>query len=199
MNADLTARDVMDREYVGASESDSLPETVELLLREDATEAVVLRGQEPVGVLTEQDVYAVLAESSNPSEAAVGDAPLTEVPTVAPDVTLDVAADRMATRSASRLRVVDNGETVGVLTEHDILTVRAPQGVDSTRRQVEVDADAAAGAAAGAVDAGTRGAFGEGEVDDEFEDQSICEGCGTLTRDLSSFNGQLLCPDCRDI
>ncbi|MEF8814602.1 MAG: CBS domain-containing protein [Halovenus sp.] len=197
MNADLTVRDIMDREYVGVSESDGIAETVELLLREDATAAVVLRGQEPVGVLTERDVYAVLAESSNPSEATVGDAPLTTVPTVAPDVSLDVAADKMATRSVSRLRVVDNGETLGLVTEHDILAARAPQAVESTKRQAEADADAAA--TTGAVDAGTREAFGSENRQDEFGEQSICEGCGTLTRDLSSFNGQLLCPDCRDI
>lgn len=197
MNADLTVRDIMDREYVGVSESDGIAETVELLLREDATAGVVLRGQEPVGVLTERDVYAVLAESPNPSEATVGDAPSTTVPTVAPDVSLDVAADRMATRSVRRLRVVENGETLGLVTEHNILTARAPQAVESTQRQAEADADAAA--TAGAVDAGTREAFGNDNSQDGFGEQSICEGCGTLTRDLSSFNGQLLCPDCRDI
>jgi len=199
MNTDLTVRDVMDREYVGVSESDPLPETVELLLREDATAAVVLRGQVPVGVLTERDVYAVLAESSDPSAATVGDAPSTTVPTVAPDVSLEVAADEMATRSVKRLRVVDDGETVGLLSEHDILTARTPGAVENTQRQVEADADAAAGTAVGVADSGARDAFGDDGVQDEFGEQSICEGCGTLTRDLSSFNGQLLCPDCRDI
>ncbi|MEF8787364.1 MAG: CBS domain-containing protein, partial [Haloarculaceae archaeon] len=39
----------------------------------------------------------------------------------------------------------------------------------------------------------------ETEAEDNFEDQGICEVCGTFTRDLSSFNGQLLCDDCRDM
>ena len=39
----------------------------------------------------------------------------------------------------------------------------------------------------------------ESETGAGFEEQSICEGCGTLTGDLVAFNGQLLCGDCRDI
>lgn len=198
MNSDLTVRDVMNREYVGVSESDSIADTVELLLREDATEAVVLRGQDPVGVLTERDVYAVLVESDDPAEAAVGEAPLTNVPTVAPDVSLDAAADRMATRSVRRLRVVDRGEMVGLLTDQHLLAARAPQGTESLELETEPDAETVS-MPAGTIGTQSRGEVTEVGVEAEFDDQSICEGCGTLAHNLAAYNGQLLCGDCRDI
>ena len=85
MNTEVSVREVMDREYVGATESDSLVDTVELLLREDAETAVVLRGSEPVGVLTERDVLAVLVDGPDPETATVGDALTESIPTVSPE------------------------------------------------------------------------------------------------------------------
>jgi len=53
MNRDVTVQEVMDREFVAASESDNALETVALMIREEAEPAVVLRGSEPVGVLSD--------------------------------------------------------------------------------------------------------------------------------------------------
>ena len=39
----------------------------------------------------------------------------------------------------------------------------------------------------------------ESQVDTEYSNQSICEVCGSLSRDLTNVNGQLLCPDCRSV
>ncbi|MFC6973624.1 hypothetical protein ACFQL1_01425 [Halomicroarcula sp. GCM10025709] len=47
MKTAVTAREVMNREFVGASESDDLYETAELLVREDERTALVLRGTTP--------------------------------------------------------------------------------------------------------------------------------------------------------
>ncbi|MFC7046249.1 hypothetical protein ACFQH6_13255 [Halobacteriaceae archaeon GCM10025711] len=35
--------------------------------------------------------------------------------------------------------------------------------------------------------------------DGEYSNQSICEICGSLTRELSNFNGQLICSDCLEV
>ena len=188
MNTDVTVREVMDREYVGASESDDLVETVELLLREGAETAVVLRGSELVGVLTERDVLALVVEGPDPEGAAVADAMTESIPTIAPDASLDAAAARMSSRESRRLIVTSGAEPLGVITEHDLLATRthAPsEGVE------EVPVGSSAGTAM-AIESET-------EADDTFEDQGICEVCGTLTRDLTAFNGQLLCSDCRDM
>jgi CBS domain-containing protein len=188
MNRDVTVQDVMDREYVGVSESDGLVETVELLLRNDVDTAVVQRGSELVGVLTHEDVLAVVVEGPDPEEAAVGDAMTESVPTVSPDAGLDAAATRMSSRESGRLVVTNGSEPLGIVSERDLLATRTlegpPQGpeeslVASTGGETETEST-------------------EGEAGG-FEDQSICEGCGTFASDLTVFNGQLLCPDCRAI
>jgi len=190
MNTEVSVREVIDREYVGVSESDDLVETVEVLLRENADTAVVLRGSEPVGVVTERDVLALLVEGPDPEEATVADAMTESIPTIDPEVTLDTAADTMSARSARRLVVTNGGEPLGVITEHDLLATRAYEPT------AETDAPTA-----GSVDAGTAAMATEAETEqaDTFQDQGICEVCGTFSRDLAAFNGQLLCGDCRDM
>jgi CBS domain-containing protein len=191
MNTEVSVREVMNREYVGASESDDLVQTVELLLREEADTAVVLRGSETVGVVTERDVLALLVEGPDPEDATVGDAMTESLPTIAPDETLEAAADIMSAQSARRLVVTNGGEPLGVITEHDLLAART---YDPSPGEDELAATAAESSAGTAIATESRT-----EAEDSFDDQGICEVCGTLTSDLASFNGQLLCSDCRDM
>ena len=193
MNRDVTVREVANREFVGVSESDDLLETVELLVAEESDMALVMQGTEPVGVLTHRDILGQLADEGGVSGVAVGDAMQSTVPTIESQATAEEAADRMAAEGARRLVVMDAGETLGTLTEHDLLAARplASNGPGSGQAHPAGEAETAL-----AADAGTGV---ESETGDGFEEQSICEGCGTLTGDLVAFNGQLLCGDCRDI
>jgi hypothetical protein len=151
-----------------------------------------LHGSEPVGVVADRDVLSVVVEHGDLDGATVGDAMQSTVPTVDAQATIEEAADRMSAEGTRRLVVTDGDGTVGVLTEHDLLAVRPPAatGPDADAAHPAGEAETALAAQAGTeVERSQEG----------FEDQSICEGCGTLTSDLVSFNGQLLCSDCRDI
>jgi len=186
MNPDATVREIMDREFLGVSESDDLVDTVELLLREDKETAVVVRGSEHVGVLTERDVLAVLVEGPDPRDATVADAMTADVPTVEPEETVSTAADVLSTRPTRRLVVTNGNEPLGIVTEQDILA-----GQNYPAEPPEMTATA--------TESGGGTTRTTAEESGAFEDQGICEACGTLTRDLTAFNGQLLCAECRDM
>ena len=192
MNRDVTVREVANREFVGVSESDDLLETVELLVAEGSDTALVMQGSEPVGVLTDRDVLELLAAEGGVESAVVGDAMQSTVPTIESQATIAEAADRMSAEGTRRLVVADAGETLGTLTEHDLFATRplASNGPEAGRAHPTGEAQTALAADEGT---GVESESGEG-----FEEQSICEGCGTLTGDLVAFNGQLLCGDCRD-
>ncbi|MCU4799623.1 CBS domain-containing protein [Halobacteria archaeon HArc-gm2] len=195
MNRDVTVQEVMDREFVAASESDNALETVELMIREEAEPAVVLRGSEPVGVLSDRDVLEVVVDDdTNPTTVSVGDAMMESVPTITPEYTLAEARDRMAARSTKWLVVSSGGKPDGIVTEHDVLSSSTiGTEIDAANGASEEDSHLVdASTSTTATDAGSAEAGG-------FEDQGICEKCGSLSRDLSAFNGQLLCADCRDI
>jgi CBS domain-containing protein len=200
MNGDVTVQDVMNREYVGVSESDALLETVEMMLTEDAETAVVLRGDDPVGVLTERDVLAHLVAGDGIEDATVADVMTESIPTIGPEQSLAAAASEMSARSTKRLVVTNGQRPLGLLTEHDVIAT-ASMGPDIEERpDVETGLDMTVQAGGDVtVQAGGSDARTHADPDPGYEDQGICEVCGTLSRDLSVFNGQLLCTDCRDM
>lgn len=192
MDADMTIRDVMSREFVGVSESDPVDETVRLMLEEEADCAVVLRGDDPVGMITDRDVLSMVLDGGDVESATVAEAMNETLSSVRSDRDLAVAIDRLSAANVSRLVVLENGsrEPVGLLTHRDVTTAMThslrPRG-----RPYDTD---------DALDAGGSG-FEMTDTDGTADDtmQSICESCGTLSRSLSNVDGQLLCPDCRDV
>lgn len=189
MDGDVMIRDVMTREYVGVSESDSVLGAVRLMRDERAGSVVVLRGQEPVGILTEWDVLGVVADEIDPAETPVSDVMSKPVLTMSENRGLADAAATMSNEGIRRLLVVDEAEgVVGVLTERDIITASASLGRAPTTepeiRSAELVAEAAANGAGPTT---------------EYSSQSICENCGSLSRSLTDFNGQLICADCLDV
>lgn len=75
-----------------------------------------------VGIITERDLTAAIAEGIDPATTKVVEY-MTEQPViVAPDDELDVAARRMAELGVRHLPVVDGGRLVGVLSMRDLLT-----------------------------------------------------------------------------
>lgn len=197
MESDASVREVMDREFVGVSEADDLEETAELMLEEGTDSAVVLRGSDPVGVVTERDALAAFVDAGADSPS-VSEAMTDALPTVSPEMTIAEAADELSAGSTQRVLVSDGDEPLGVLTERDLLTAsplaRTADGAAMAGRERAV-----AGVTEGRGEPDPESAGTRRTSESRFEDQSLCEACGSLSRELSPFNGQLLCPDCRDI
>ncbi|WP_224449340.1 CBS domain-containing protein [Haloprofundus salilacus] len=196
MNTDVTVRDAMEREFVGVSESDPVRAAAELMFEEGADCIVVLRGNEPVGVVSSRAALGVVLddEDETPVSAVMTD----PEPIVESEMALVVAEDRMRSEATPWALVVDDGELVGLLTERDILMA-------ATLTQEELRADSQEGASADGSEFGDPGgnlpnAETNGGIDSEtYSSQSICEVCGSLARTLSNVNGQLVCSDCREV
>lgn len=183
MNSDVTVRDVMPQNYVGVSEGDGALETVELMLDEGVDTVLVMRGQEPVGVLTERDVLARVVEDGveNGLEGAtVADVMTPRVPTVPPDRGVADAATLMDAEGVRGLVVTEGGEPLGLVTEHDLFSVATMTAPAESELQL----------GNGVVERTESG---------NFSNQSICEECGALAADLADVGGQLLCEHCRDV
>ncbi|WP_135303131.1 CBS domain-containing protein [Haloarcula amylovorans] len=194
MNEPVSVREVMNREYVGVSESDDLLETTELLVREDEAVALVLRGNDPIGVLTREDILSYLVSEGETESAVVGDAMTESVPSISPDARLPEARDRMAAWSAQWVLITEDGEPKGTVTEHDILSTARLESESTTNAETDVEGTQMATTGQAATTDGATTA-----AEDSFDEQGICSACGTFTRSLASFNGQLLCADCRDV
>ncbi|ACV10854.1 putative signal transduction protein with CBS domains [Halorhabdus utahensis DSM 12940] len=184
MNGSTNVREVMRRDYVGVSESDGLVEAGRLLRDERADGAVVLRGNEPVGTVSSEDVLDQMLEVEDPTAETVSDAMESMVPRIDVDDHVESAADQLLSNSVSLLVVLDErDEVAGVITKDDLVRSVA------LNRDAQPDGSNLEPARTEATN----------ETDAGYSNQGICERCGALTSDLISFNGQLLCTDCRDV
>lgn len=198
MESELTIRDVMTREYVGVSEADTVRGAVEIMRDERAGSVVVLRGTEPVGMMTEWDVLELVADGEDPANTTVEAVMSSPVVSMDADRLLGDAVETMSRHEIRRMAATDaEGEVVGVLTERDVIAASASLPGLSTRGERSAEINGLGEAVGDAPSSDLTDATGSVEM--EFSGQSICETCGSLTRDLTSVNGQLVCGDCREM
>lgn len=192
MKSDLTVREIMSRDFVGVSESDDITDVASVLREEGSSMAAVVRGHEPVGVISAVDLLSLVPKRA--ADSTAGEFMREPEGEISPDRHLIDALDWMSTHGSGRLLVTDDDELVGVLTAADALTAAASLLENGTGRRLEEDLVGAssAGAVADRTTAPTA-------TDTEYSSQSVCESCGTLTQQLQNFNGQMLCADCRDV
>lgn len=193
MESELSVRDVLTKEYVGVSESDSVLGAVRLMRQERTGCVLVVRGTEPVGIMTEWDVLGLVADESDPAEVAVEEAMSTPVLTIDPDRSLTDAADLMTRDNVRNLVVEDDDGLVGVLTQRDVIaTAGSFQGAQTLFEDAELAGATSAASVNPAEEPVTNGG-------DEYSRQGVCEACGSLADSLWEANGQLLCADCRSV
>jgi CBS domain-containing protein len=200
MDQAVTVTEIMTREYVGVSESDTVGDAVDLMLEEATGGVVVLRGAEPVGTLTTADALAFVGDAEA-STTPVGDVMSGTVPSVEHDAPIVEAAGVMADAGIDSLLVTGDEGVVGVVSDRDVVRAMATLADHASLAEpADVagmsDVSERQSAAPTAVEAG--GGSTE-QVAGEYATQSVCEICGSLTPDLHDFNGQLICGDCREI
>jgi CBS domain-containing protein len=79
-----------------------------------------------VGIVTERDVTAAVADGVDPARTLVRDRMTAAPATVAPDDDLATAARTMAELGVRHLPVVDGGRLVGMLSIRDLLKLGTP-------------------------------------------------------------------------
>jgi len=179
----VTLADVMNRDFVGVSESDDIVAAARTMRGAGESTAVVLRGSEPVGVVTAVDALDHFVDGGTNETIAdvMGPAP----PTLRPEADVDDATTALSRTETDALLVANGDGILGVVTARDIATV--PRGPGEAETTAAVVAQAAEGS----------GSAKAVEEPDSYSAQSICEACGGLARNLTDVNGQLLCPECK--
>ncbi|OYR74174.1 CBS domain-containing protein, partial [Halorubrum sp. E3] len=191
MRTNTTVRDVMHREFLGVSESDSLRDAAALLVDEGTNCLVVLRGGEPVGRLGWQEALGSLLDEGLADDPTVGSVMGPPLPAVAPDDALAAVEERLVAEGAERVVVVENDEAVGVVTAGDVLAAGAPRSGDGVRDPLSDEeatgeprrGDAAMAGADGGVDRAVEAASTDASGPPT---QGVCESCGALVPDLVS-------------
>jgi len=83
------------------------------------------------GILTERDILESIGAGQNPDEEHVGDHLSANLTFASPDWSLERAAEAMVKGGFRHLVVVENGETIGVLSIRDIVRCWTQDGATS--------------------------------------------------------------------
>lgn len=177
MDDAVAVRDVMDRSYVGVSEGDTVAGAAGLMDEDGADCAVVLRGNEPVGLLRAEDIVSLVARGADAESETVDVTMSDRIITIEADAPVADAVDAISGDGVRRAVVTENGTVAGVLSDHDIVSTHAilpdAGAPDETQALRDSSTD--------------RGGGGS---------QGVCEICGSLTHELMDHNGQLVCSNC---
>jgi CBS domain-containing protein len=100
----------------------SLLASLKLMVMHDIGSVVVLKGEKPIGIITERDIIRRLGRDG-PSglSRASGEIASRPIVTVGPDVETWEAFAIMLKKGIRRLPVISHGKLVGIITERDLL------------------------------------------------------------------------------
>ena len=117
----MKVSDLQQHELFTAQADESLDEAADRMNWHQVGALPVLEGQHLVGIITERDLTAALAEGVDPATTPVSDY-MTPAPTVlGPDSELTEAAHTMLELGVRHLPIVRSGRLVGVLSIRDLL------------------------------------------------------------------------------
>ena len=105
--------------------TDTLFEAAQKMARNHVGALAVLDEGTLVGVLSEADVVAAVAEEASLEVTAVDEYMTADAITVIPDDDAGIAAQRMIEHGIGHLPVMDAGSAIGMLSKGDLLAVGA--------------------------------------------------------------------------
>ncbi len=120
----------MFTKFAQVQPTDTVAAAAKVMRDASATEAFVLSGGVPVGIVTERDIlYKVVAAGSNPSTETVKDAMSTPVLTIEATAKVGDAIAKMSKLGVRRLGVTEGGKVVGMVTQKAVMAGNTDQKV----------------------------------------------------------------------
>ncbi|MFB6266155.1 MAG: CBS domain-containing protein [Halodesulfurarchaeum sp.] len=134
----MQVRDLMTEAVVSVTASATLDEVAAKMLQYDVGSVIVMRGDVPVGIVTERDLIEAGHRQNAPfSDIRVREAMEDEFVTGSPDMTVRAAVERMNETGRKKLPIVSDFEVVGILTVTDVVSAHT----DLIREAYERDRD----------------------------------------------------------
>lgn len=113
----------MMEDYATAEWDDSIVEVAKAMKDAGSTEALVVKGGKPVGIVTERDIlYKVVAPGARPAEKRVGEIMSSPVETVDASSRVGDAIAKMSKLGFRRLGVTKGGRLVGMINQKQVVS-----------------------------------------------------------------------------
>ena len=177
MSREIIVKEAMKTNPAFVDSSISVLEASKIMKKHKIGNVIIVEKNHPVGILTESDILKkVVAEGKNAKDVQVKTVMSTPIIVIDPYVSLEDAMKTMGKCNVRRLPVVEGDKLIGIITQRDISRI-SPILHEISREWYDIT------------------------VRDEshYKKQVFsgkCEDCGTLSANLKSIEGRLLCDDC---
>jgi CBS domain-containing protein len=117
----LFVRDVMTRKVLTVKQDETVGGAARKMIHKGVGCLVVVKGTNPVGIITEGDVSRAIAKGADPWTVPVRSVGGKRLVTTDPDMRVEEAAKLMSDAKVKKLPVTDGGKLVGIVTQTDIV------------------------------------------------------------------------------
>ena len=179
MSKEVLVKEAMKTNLAIVKPTITVLEAAKLMKKRRIGNVIVVEKKQPIGILTESDILKkIVAEGINAKDVLVKDFMSTPIIVIEPYITLEEALNIMGKCNVRRLPVIEKGELIGIITQKDISAI-SPVLHEISREWHDIKVR-----------------------DESYYKRQIfsgkCEDCGTLSSNLKSIDGRLLCEDCAD-
>lgn len=114
-------RDIMTKHVVTIDENRTALEAAKIMAEKDISSLIVLKDQNPVGIVTERDfIKKICIKEVKISHVKVNEV-MSKIRTFAdPEIPIEVAVQRMVNHKIRRLPIMETGKVVGIITVTDL-------------------------------------------------------------------------------
>ncbi len=179
MSKDVLVKEVMKTKPVFVQPFTTVLDAARIMRDHKIGNVIISEVNHPIGILTESDIIKkVVCEDKNPKEVQVEEVMSSPIIVAEPYISLQEALMIMGKCNIRRLPLVENNELVGIITQRDISRL-SPALTEIAHEWSKIE---------------TR----DKEYMQSRTFSGKCEDCNTLSTNLKSVDGRLLCEDCID-
>lgn len=170
-------KDIMKRDVITISADKTVSDAAKVMTNNKIGSVVVVKGQDPIGIVTNDDIVTVVSKGLDPKGIKIRDLKKRELIYVSPEESLLAITKKMIKTGVKRLPVLDNGKLVGIVSEKEVLLV-SPELIDILSEKLKARVSAVANLSKAI--------------------SGICENCEGYSDDLRNMEGRWVCEGCRD-
>jgi len=131
-------RDIMEKNVVTIEHDKTCFDAAKLLEEKNISFLVIMKENEPIGIVTERDFVRKLVSKNLPSETPLSDIMSPKFRSVEPSTSIEDAVQKMLNNNIRRLLVLENEKLTGVITETDLVSyLRSKVLINTTIENLE--------------------------------------------------------------
>lgn len=132
-------RDIMEKNVITIDYDKTSLDAAQILTEKDISFLVIVKNDDPIGVLTERDlVKKIASEDKQASQVPLSEIMSHKFRWVEPSTEIEDAVQKMLNNNIRRLIVLENEKLAGVITQTDLTSyLRSKLLIDGTIQKIE--------------------------------------------------------------